>query len=76
MPNSKPTFVFSRSAARAAGKSGGQRKNSGYLIYVEGQPWRGPDLALHLGLHESTLRYRIKRLRDAGKPLTIQGLST
>lgn len=76
MPASRDTFVFSRSAARVAGQSGGQRKNSGYLVYVEGQPWRLPDLALHLGIPATTARDRVKRLRAAGKPLTIQGLST
>ena len=76
MPASRDTFVFSRSAARVAGKSGGQRKNSGYLVYVEGRPWRSPDLALHLGIPTTTLRDRVKRLRDAGQPLTLQGLST
>lgn len=67
------TFVFSKPAARCAGRNGGIKRNAGWVYYVDGEAVRMPGLVARLGVSPTTAKKRVARERATG-PLTWEGL--
>lgn len=67
-------FMFNAAAARAAGRNGGARRNSGFWYYVNGEPVKMAEIAARVGVSIDVAKDRVARERARG-PLTWAGLS-